>query len=272
MNTIKAGSIRHKQNQIRFGKLYTKLADLLNLKLGSVLRQISLTTSRISAVTEEYLPLLTEPLNSQLDMSMKASGILSKMSSHPVHLINKDGVTMPSAFIPFCAFKTKMMGKDTGLFSFPICNKFRETILDGQLCYSLQLSDVIPEQGKKGELLLLLDYNKERSVFIKGPKKENLGEDNTLSLEEVREEDATLAKVFIHTLNGYTGFGAGSYVMESLKKILVTKQFQEKPNTFKKCQIESSEECYQEEYLKHGLQDCNCITLEFSNLTQHKVI
>ena len=205
-------------------------------------------------------------------MSTEARGILSQMSSHPVHLINNKGVTMPSAFIPFCAYKTEMMGKDTNLFSFPICDKFRETILDGELCYSLQPAEFIPEQGKEGELMLLLDYNNERSVFIKSPQKEDLREDKKLSLKEVRDEDATLAKIFIHTLNGYTAFGAGSYVMESLKKISATEQFLEKPLAFKKCQIESSEECYQQHYLKYGLQDCNCIPLEFANIMPHKVI
>ena len=73
-----------------------------------------------------------------------------------------------SAFIPFCAFKTDLNISKNPLVlpgtTFPFCNSFVPTILAGQRCFKLMLNDTAGGQGKRNELMLLLDYNEERSA------------------------------------------------------------------------------------------------------------
>ena len=72
-------------------------------------------------------------------------------SSHPIHLVNKQGELMPSAFIPYCGFLTDMayIGKQRPNFSSPLCNAFTPVLLEGQLCYELD-TDRIQSQVKRG--------------------------------------------------------------------------------------------------------------------------
>merc|ERR1712223_336949 len=65
-------------------------------------------------------------------------------SIHPPHILNDQSQESPSAFIPFCAFKSvlgigKTKVKVPGI-SFPICDQFRPVTLNGQLCYHLGLN------------------------------------------------------------------------------------------------------------------------------------
>ena len=82
---------------------------------------------------------------------------------HPPHWT----FTWSSAFVPFCAYKTNLNISRSRLaipgISFPLCSSFLPTILEGQLCYKLTLNTT-SGQGKRNELMLLLDYNEERSL------------------------------------------------------------------------------------------------------------
>ena len=85
-----------------------------------------------------------------------------------------------------------------------MCDKFQSTILEGQLCYTLDIARVkIAENptrsGKFNGLLLLLDPT---------PFDQNSIDKN------VRGQ---VFKVVVHTLAPYTTFGSGSYGMSTLK-------------------------------------------------------
>ena len=59
-----------------------------------------------------------------------------------------------------------MDSKDTHPnLSYPICTSFVPDILEGQLCYTLELKE-FSGRGKRNGLMLLLDLNKERSIHI----------------------------------------------------------------------------------------------------------
>ena len=65
------------------------------------------------------------------------SGVVPELVSHPVHL--KPGSPV-SAFIPFCAFEGKLRISESRILpnlTFPTCQSFRSTSLDGQLCYKI---------------------------------------------------------------------------------------------------------------------------------------
>ena len=82
--------------------------------------------------------------------------------NHPPHIINS-----PSAFIPFCEYGGNMlaMGEKIEQFSLPVCTKFVPVILEGQLCYQVDVND-IQIKGRKAEakLTFLLDYNEDRNT------------------------------------------------------------------------------------------------------------
>ena len=83
--------------------------------------------------------------------------------SHPPHLTS----VWSSALIPFCAYETNLNISRNRLslpgLTFPLCSSFLPTILEGQLCSKLTLNTT-SGQGKRNELMLLLDYNEERSL------------------------------------------------------------------------------------------------------------
>ena len=90
-----------------------------------------------------------------------------RMINHPVHIIDGHGKLMPSAFIPFCFLGTNLssLGTKVDGFSQPVCTKFIPMVLEGQLCYQLDLE----KQGNflKGEengLTIFLDYNEDKSL------------------------------------------------------------------------------------------------------------
>ena len=66
------------------------------------------------------------------------------LSLHPIHLIpDKKGQLPPSALVPFCSYQgeSNMLGqKRPELDNLTICDKFEPTILEGQLCYSIDVA------------------------------------------------------------------------------------------------------------------------------------
>ena len=98
--------------------------------------------------------------------------LVHSISNHPVHIIDKDENLLPSAFIPFCAFGTNIstLGVKIDKFSVPVCNSFEAKILNDQLCYEVDVKEVIDKQVLKKELdiglTLLIDHNEDREVNI----------------------------------------------------------------------------------------------------------
>ena len=95
----------------------------------------------------------------QLEVVHKAE--IEELSSHPVHIINKDGDFMHSALIPYCGFGAEMLslGQHVDNFTYPICTAFLPTLLDGQLCYELDMNRIREpvKRGPFGGLFLVLD-------------------------------------------------------------------------------------------------------------------
>ena len=95
---------------------------------------------------------------------------------HTVHLIDQEERLSPSAFIPFCEFGGNLtaMGRNIDQFNIPVqfgipvCNSFKEKILNNQLCYEVDLNKFSNQENIENELKLgfnfLLDYNEDRQV------------------------------------------------------------------------------------------------------------
>ena len=178
---------------------------------------------------------------------------------HPPHITS----SWSSAFIPYCAYKTNLDFSENSLslpgITFPLCSSFLPTILEGQLCYKLNL-DKTSGQGKRNELMLLLDYNEDRSLQTFSNSKDVFKPSNeTLNLDTAVESiQRVSAKVHIDTLSPYTGFGGGIYTMTDVKKITAMEDFLEMPSKDRQCAIEDYEDCR----TRKMLEECDCVPWE----------
>ena len=175
------------------------------------------------------------------------------LSLHPIHLIpDKKGQLPPSALVPFCSYQgeSNMLGqKRPELDNLTICDKFEPTILEGQLCYSIDIARIEKRQteaGKTKGLFLLLDptpyqmQDDERGVETEGNKPQTF-------------------KVYIHTLAPFTVYGHGAFAMSTLKSMTGTESFEELPNNQKKCAVHNREECQTEKLFSQIKANCSCV-------------
>ena len=284
-NMIKSQLLTNPENIDHFYQFCRQMQSILGLNLEDVL-YTTLMSSDIAELKMKKYPFFLYKQNSTPNQGSSIGaaneGFAAELSSHPVHLVTKEGKTLPSAFIPFCAYQTDllMLGQNIKGLKFPVCNKFTPTVLDGQLCYTLDIRSVLPNtdalEGKDGQLLLLLDYNKERSIGLKRTNSVDDGDsERYISMRETLSDEDQEARIFIHTLKAFSGFGAGSYSMSSLKQMTLTENFQELPTSTAGCANKQplfSHGCTMKKYLKQKVHDCGCIPLEFlQNLNLTKV-
>ena len=71
------------------------------------------------------------------------------------------------------------------------------------------------------------------------------------------------AKIYIDTLEPYTGYGNGRFTVSSVKQIYGTKQYYRVAVQRNACQnVESISECFEREYSTRIVQDCQCIPFD----------
>ena len=201
--------------------------------------------------------------------------------SHPPHL--QPSSVSSSAFIPFCAFQSNMALSENlkriADISYPLCSSFQPTLLDGQLCYKLQVNSS-SASGKKNQLMLLLDYNEDRSIFApnKNVAESLLGflatslhpEINTLNMDSAVNIQKKEAKVHIDTLSSFNGFGSGTYKISDVKKMTTTDDFMSMPLEDRKCEVKPYQECQKQKLL----EECNCdhLALILNQVTSQKML
>ena len=91
---------------------------------------------------------------------------MHKITNHPVHLYNENGVLSPSALIPFCQFGNNktLLTEKKNKFRIPVCNSFQPKIFFNQLCYEININKfkdkhLFSEQNLKLGLSMLVDTN-----------------------------------------------------------------------------------------------------------------
>ena len=143
-----------------------------------------------------------------------------------------------------------MLGqKRPELDNLTVCDKFEPTILEGQLCYSIDIATLEKrhtEAGKTKGLFFLLDaspyqiQDDERGVEAKGNKQQTF-------------------KVYIHTLAPFTAYGPGAFAMSTLKSMTGTTSFKELPENQKKCVVHNREECQTDRFFSQVKANCSCV-------------
>jgi hypothetical protein len=186
---------------------------------------------------------------------------VGEVSAHPPHLIDSMGAPTPAALIPFCGYKSSMTALGEARAGLPVCTGFQPTVLDGQLCYSLNISALQAEMeskiGKKNGLLLLLDPG-ESEQYREGATQTSEDTFWNIDLEAVHDNDRT-ARVHLATLASHSVHQAGTYTLSSLKWIAGTAGFLSMPDPTKACRHEPRELCQMREYLAAVRENCDCV-------------
>ena len=98
--------------------------------------------------------------------------LLHEVSNHPVHIMKDKGKISPSSFIPYCYFgiEADTIGLEVKGLEFPVCNIFQAKVLNDQLCYEVDINDMIKkgtsEKDLNAGLTLLVDYNEDRTIAL----------------------------------------------------------------------------------------------------------
>ena len=164
------------------------------------------------------------------------------MSVDPPHLEDAKGRLLPRALIPLCSYQGNMLGKMHKNFTF--CDKFQPSVLDGQLCYSLNLSQAVKLKSKSGQrnsLAIVLDQP--TSYGLSGKEK-------------------SVATIHLDTLAGFNDNRPGKYYMSNLKKMTGTEAFMSLSDSEKRCQSESYADCKMGKIFAELQKKCKCVPWE----------
>ena len=143
----------------------------------------------------------------------------------------------------------------------PLCSSFVPTILEGQRCYKLELKE-LSGKGRRNELMLLLDYNEERSLQTSFEAKEDM---SRFSLQFMNLDTAVKglqgvsAKVQINTLSPSVHYGGGLFSMTEVKKMTTKKDFFKLPLNERGC---VGGDLYEDCRTASLVKECNCVPWE----------
>ena len=118
------------------------------------------------------------------------------MSNHPPHMKGS-----PSAFIQFCEYNGNM-GQYIENFDFPVCNKFRPSLLYGEICNLLDINGIQSiNANEQPSIEFLLDYNEDRQ-YNKLSVNSDIHQTNSKNIKDVAENNAKQneAMLYIETL------------------------------------------------------------------------
>ena len=152
---------------------------------------------------------------------------------------------MPKALVPLCSYQGTMLGKKLGNFTF--CNIFKPSVLNGHLCYSLNISQVTSSKsidGQQNSLVIVLDQPSGFGLF---------------------GEEKSVASIHLNRIGGYSKNKAGKYFMTALKKMSGTDAFMALSTSKKGCQVESYEHCKTEGFFAEMEKECKCIPPKLAN-------
>ena len=197
-------------------------------------------------------------------------------SLHPPHLIDLQENPTPAALIPFCAYHTTLLGQKSVLLPpFTFCSQFRPTLLEGQLCYLLNVSSLNQPKSKVGfnnGLMLVLDESSGYANHLGEAKRDMRTVNDIVSLELKPPNSAQHStRIYLNNLASFVGYSKGSYMMSALKKMKGTKEFLDLADNKKGCSIETFEDCQKRNYFKKVVPKCGCIPWALSNQEEQKV-
>ena len=188
--------------------------------------------------------------------------------------MDSSGTMTPSALIPFCAYQTDMLlvGHHAKGFTFPACKIFQPSVLEGQLCYSLNISALSTGKAKEGRnngLLIILDLGAPKDYDNLSISGESNQSKNVIRLETLSPKTSH-ARIYLNTLSSFSEYRPGSYGMIALKKMTGTKSFLKLSDESKECQTNTLEDCQTKGYVKEVMKECGCVPWALSDALKIK--
>ena len=189
--------------------------------------------------------------------------------------MDKEGHLTPRALIPFCGYSGNMedMGQRIKGLDYPVCDKFEPTILDGQVCYALDIKAALPiakgktQPGKGKSIFLAVNEHMALADQTISPEEEYTNTSTFETGEVIRKGTPTIN---LGTLLRLTDSRPGLYEMTALKKMTGTSSFLALSDNQKKCQIEKQESCHTRKYVENVQHRCGCIPWHLSGALQDK--
>ena len=136
-------------------------------------------------------------------------------------------------------------------------------MLEGQLCYTLNLNKTRSGAGKENQLMLVLDSNEDRSLQTSSSQVEEklTKEDSsglTMNLGIPYKSTREAVKTRIGTLSYNNHFGGGICKITVVKRMSATTDFLKMPFGDRKCTGESYEDCK----TRKLIGECDCVPWE----------
>lgn len=198
--------------------------------------------------------------------------MIARVSHHPPHMTETKGLP---ALIPFCAYGGNMniMGEYIDGLDFPVCNAFKPRIIDGELCYALNLKTLalkgsLKSKAGRGKGLLLAIDN---GISIEPEVDKNIMEIKKGLIRTELKSTGKRARLHILTSHSFVDSRPGMYTMKNLKQMAGTDNFLAMPDDVKKCQIEPTEDCKGRRYVQEVQRQCGCIPWSQSSLVFDEV-
>ena len=154
---------------------------------------------------------------------------------------------------------------------YPLCSSFSPTILEGQLCYKIQLNQTSGD-GQENELFLLLDYNDDYWLYSLDQvqkqfdrKREEKDSTDYKHINTGSADEAfpyTRAKIQVDALSPGVGFGQGHLKLWNVKRIAAKNDFLNMPLEVRNCGTEAYQECR----TRKLFEMCKCVPWELSHI------
>ena len=152
--------------------------------------------------------------------------------------------------------------------TFPVCNSFKPTIFDGELCYSIDVSDSIMSDDsnvgflKEKKLLLAIDpesslVDSETPNFSVSTAKSKLNLANIIPQRDIIPSKSV--SIHLNNLVRYTDARPGVYKLSQLKKMSGSDGFLGLPKETRQCQIEEQEKCKTRSFVDALQERCSCV-------------
>ena len=167
----------------------------------------------------------------------------------------------------------KVLGKRIGGLKFSVCNAFRPIILVGEVCYALDIKNlisngsIVSRPGRGEGLLLAID----NGISIKSPEDKSAIDTKEDYIRTKLISTGERARLQFLTLHRQEDTRPGIYTMKNLKQMTGTENFLAMPDEAKKCQIELMEECRSRRYVQEVQRKCGCIPWGQSSFASNQV-
>ena len=208
-----------------------------------------------------------------MPLSISLAPGIARSSLHPPHLTETKGLP---ALIPFCAYGGNMeiLGEYVQGLYFPVCNVFKPTILNGEVCYTLDFKtlvskgSMVSKAGRGKGLLLAID----NGISVEPQQEKDIIEIKKGFIRTELVSTGKRARLHILTSHRYEDSRSGIYTLKDLKQMTGTYNFLAMPDDVKKCQIGDSEECRNQRYIEEVQSRCGCIPWSLTEHIPHQVL